>query len=212
MGRTGKLVRHIGACGHEVTRPGYMRCRACIQARKKTLNPSIGLGVDGRWKWRAPCGHLAGPYSQRCQQCRKQHQQQNQYLGKDERGGAWLGSCGHVVRSPRTKRCRPCFAELRMRAHPHRIPKLNRHRGWNAGGYRWQWSHEGKFTPVHRQKAEVVLGRPLRRDEIVHHLNGDKADNRNGNLLICTRRYHQLLHHRMGLAYAKLCGPPPEEP
>lgn len=49
----------------------------------------------------------------------------------------------------------------------------------------------------HRVIAERVLGRKLKRTEVVHHINGVKTDNRNCNLLICTVGYHSQLHARM---------------
>ena len=60
-----------------------------------------------------------------------------------------------------------------------------------------------KARRQHKVVAEKALGRSLKNGEVVHHINLDKTDNRNSNLLICAQDYHAWLHQEMARRWAK---------
>lgn len=51
-----------------------------------------------------------------------------------------------------------------------------------------------KGRPLHRVIMERQIGRALTRDECVHHIDGDRANNDLSNLQLMTRKEHASLH------------------
>lgn len=67
-----------------------------------------------------------------------------------------------------------------------------------------QLSINGKHIDEHRYIMEQYLGRKLKRDEYVHHKNGNKRDNRIENLQVMTPQEHNR-HHFEKLPKTKIC-------
>lgn len=53
----------------------------------------------------------------------------------------------------------------------------------------------GQEIKEHRLIFEQYLGRELQRSEVVHHINGNRCDNRLENLKLMTLGEHTKLHH-----------------
>ncbi len=63
---------------------------------------------------------------------------------------------------------------------------------------------ERKSMPYHRYVMEQHLGRKLEKNLVVHHINGNKYDNRLENLQVLDRATHTSLHHSE-LPKSKVC-------
>ena len=55
---------------------------------------------------------------------------------------------------------------------------------------------KGKLVQYHRYVMEQHLGRKLKRQEVVHHINGVKSDNRLENLMLFKTDSEHISHHR----------------
>lgn len=74
--------------------------------------------------------------------------------------------------------------------------------GISSGGY--VILHKGKKYQ-HRLVMEKILGRPLRRAEIVHHLDGDPKNNDPANLRVMSQAAHLREHNRARSVGPKSC-------
>lgn len=107
--------------------------------------------------------------------------------------------CGEVFRR-RSATSKYCSDQCRMAALQE-IPRrrFDGYAGSTKAGYRRVRIWDGNTRRIimeHRWVMEQVIGRPLRRVEVVHHINGVRDDNRPANLrLYATHSEHMKAEH-----------------
>src|SRR5208283_322361 len=74
----------------------------------------------------------------------------------------------------------------------------------SRGRYKETRTENGKGMLAHRYAMSKYLGRPLHRGEVIHHINGDKGDNRIENLMVMTPQAHSE-HHNQKHPRVKFC-------
>lgn len=87
----------------------------------------------------------------------------------------------------------------RLRIHGDALAVLKRSAGEGSidgKGY-LLFTINGRSHRAHTLVAEAALGRKMKQNEVVHHIDENRLNNSPDNLLICTRAYHVLIHRRM---------------
>ncbi len=127
-----------------------------------------------------------------CAKCGNQFEKTESHLKTAIRKGEFTGCCPN------------CYASARR---PNKILPSNG--TFVRDGYRWRYKrtfttkeleillpmmNPPYYIPEHRAIVALALGRHLTRNESVHHINGDKLDNRLENLQIFNKSEHSMEH------------------
>lgn len=143
----------------------------------------------------------------------KPHKYQNGHLKNPRSSATCLCGCGLPVSGYNYHKKRPVlFATGHSKRGEHNP-------GWKGGSYITKRGYRRILKPEHHRAdirgyvfehivvMEEKLGRELNDDEVVHHINGKKADNRPENLeLIANQSMHSKLHNiRMDMSDRRCC-------
>lgn len=121
-------------------------------------------------------------------------------------------TCGNtVVRTPATDYlnvfcCRPCFFQWNSKRFTKENPNWNKTKMTTEVKTKLRESKLGKgdgksYTKVfgrheHRVVAEQILGRPLKKGEVVHHIDENKRNNNPDNLRVFASQAEHAAHHK----------------
>lgn len=64
----------------------------------------------------------------------------------------------------------------------------------NSSGYQQFRDRTGKWVLTHRRVAEKLVGGKIYSGREVHHIDGNKSNNRPSNLMIVSKAEHRRIH------------------
>jgi hypothetical protein len=112
-------------------------------------------------------------------------------------GSGRCDACGSApVHNAKRGYCRNCYARFLRSGSPARVIAAPGAGTVMNHGY-VRVGVGGRKDLAHRVIVERALGKPLPSTAVVHHVDGNKANNANANLVVCpSESYHRLLHRR----------------
>ena len=125
--------------------------------------------------------------------------------------------CYHLAsrKPPRIRKCLQCGSEFVVNpkhkdrkfchvqcAYAHKREQ-KRMATLGADGYKHVWFADGSGEKEHRFLMEQRIGRKLNRDEVVHHIDGNRTNNDLSNLVVMSRGEHSALHRKQELEAGK---------
>ena len=152
--------------------------------------------ASGNWYHPNVCKGLSAHIPKYCDECGHLYLQRK-YKTKGAKGGKGRffcsRSCSRKVASKDQDISHLKAFERKSGERPHNFIGNTSH----SHGYRVV-SGNGKRSLEHRAVVEIHLGRFLNGEEVVHHRNHDRTDNRIENLQVMTRREHLFEHWKDG--------------
>lgn len=154
-----------------------------------------------------------------CQYCKKDFELRESQKNSREKRGDIVKYCSQKCsglayrKHPKiAKKCKTCGKETYKKTFCSRectrVPKQTkpprkRNGYWMENGYKVLYVEHDKSIKEHIKVMEDHIGRKLTKDEVVHHINEDRLDNRIENLQLMTRGEHSSYHRKKEIAEGK---------